>query len=233
MHEHQPRLAMHKFAAAKLHLLDALTPGGVGIRSTRFSTLLQTAFVKYADMQLQLSRPQSMGMAAAGLMDCCIVCRQGHQEFLVQQGAVIVSDSGPELVCDSGTSAASAVADPVQQPDAGGIPGRKRKQGNSSQGRAAPQQQTLRSPHAPQLPKRPCRQHASSEPQQARGQQNEQQPPVQGQENPAAEPSASDKRVFASYGAALVVHNVIIDGLQKLRHLAKAGALPQGGCWQV
>jgi hypothetical protein len=186
---------MHKFAAAKLRLLDVLTPGGVRIRSARFSTLLQTAFIRYADMQLQLSRPQSMGMAPAGLMDCCVVCRQGHQEFLVQEGAVSVGDNGPELVCGAGASAGSAAADPVLQPDADGAPGRKRKQGsNSSQEPSASQRQTSAGRHAPQLPKRPCRQHVSSEAQQEHSQQD-------GQDVPAAEPSASDRRVFASYGA--------------------------------
>lgn len=193
------RMAVTKAAAAQQEYLQQQLYSTFPdhITSDRFRKALGTALDRYAHVRLVVGRRQVLGLAPQSLVGCCAVCRRGHLEFLQDEQAV------------SGVPGAPAASAGVTSDATAG------HAAVSNSGAAA----------AASVGAMPA--SAAPEGSDTAGGGTTAAAATAGGASCCDPAVATRKPAFAAaaLGAALVVHSVMIDGLQKMRHFAAAGKI--------
>jgi hypothetical protein len=217
------------------------------VTSERFQTSLGNALDSFAALQVKCSDPQLLGLAPAGVADCCAVCSQGYMGFLQEQDAVRMQDGYPARGPAGDNSPDPA---PDQHPSPEQQQQGQQQQQDHQQHQQPPQQQqqqqhpSQHQAHEQHWQEQPPQWHQpeqqGSQQQQQQQEQQQQREDAQSCPLPDTPPAASAELASDSQGDALLSNPLpafepymqplvmlycFLDGLMRVPHLAKAGKL--------
>jgi hypothetical protein len=199
--KHIQRMAMTKTAAALQAFYQHLPHDAFpqGISSDRFRQALSTALDHFTEMW---ERASSKLRPSEGLASACTVCKQGHLQFLLEQDI-----AGHAVFAAQDTANAAQAGPPT-----GGTQACPAEAFTSSASGAGLDDVDSQQPS----------QAAATAASNVAG-EAEEETAAAGQ--PTGSFAGVDRVAYAVAGVMTVVHSVFIDGLQKMRHFAKAGGL--------
>lgn len=213
------------------------------VSDTQFERSLNTCLNQYAALHMTESDPTTAGLPPEGLLSCCHVCRQGHKEYLVQQGVVVDLPNIPLLHSavdgSAGRDAVSAADSAVHAAVSAGC------MGSDDTSDAAATAVPLHRSNVPD-PANDNRFNAATGLARDTVSFNEDVPQgahvrddhnirglggsfLPARSRPAEWYASLDKlnskplQVFKPYSGALIIHSIYFDGLRRVAHFAKAG----------
>lgn len=241
--QHQPRMGLGRAAAAlRQHMIDRQTWDN-RVSQGRFEGCLGTCLHQFAVLYMSEKGQQAMGLPPEGLLSCCHVCRQGHREFLVQQGVLEDVSDIPLLKSavdgSAGKDAIAAAAEALQAAMTASAASSGVDQSHESGDAPQPQcpatetnSNTAGSAYVGSSVAQTAADGAASGVTAAAGAAGIQG--LGGSYLPARSKPAewhatlqqlnqNPLQAFSPYTGALVIHSIYFDGLRRVAHFARAG----------